>query len=252
MDGQATSVLKVNVIGSKTVSTFKIDRPSGQSIEKISLHAPYHTNARSYFLVHYQTAEQHWAEVYHVDLSASSVTKAYSLPKLAGGGAFSTSSSDANVYFTRISQGEVSVVSSASHGILARWPLAAMGVMAKDVAPVHAASELSVKGDTVSASRSVVLLSSGDWILIRDGVVSWQRPEALAHTTVATWAYAATDQHAVEQMEKEAHSNVLQAYIHRVSRHVIDLQSLPAFLSEVPGKVSVSYTHLTLPTIYSV
>ncbi|GAB7343506.1 hypothetical protein MBLNU457_1519t1 [Dothideomycetes sp. NU457] len=231
------STLKINIIGTKTVSSFPIEQAKGQSIKKIVFHAPYYTNARSHFLVHFQTAEQHWAEVYHIDQSASKVSKAYSLPKLAGKGSFSTSSSGANVYFTRISEGEVSVVSSASHGILSRWPISSMGVVAKDAIPVHAVSEVSVKGDTVSASRSAVLLSSGDWIAVRDGQVSWQRPEALAHTIAAVWAYPPVDPTIVDDLRKEAHSSVLTAYVHRVQRHIADLEHLPAFLRTVPSTV---------------
>lgn len=239
---KAASVLKVNIIGTKSISSFDIPRVSGQVIDKVTLHAPYHTNARPHFLVHYQTAEQHWAEVYHVDLKASTVSKAYSLPKLAGPGAFSTSSSDANVYFTRISEAEVSVVSSASHGILARWPLKTLAgsTLAGGVAPVHAVSEISVKGDSVSAARSAVLLSSGDWILIRDGTASWQRPEALAGTLTAVWAYPQVQASIARELEVEAHSTFVHAYIHRVTRHLHDLHALPAYLGGLPNKLMKS------------
>ena len=233
----SASTLKVNIIGTKAISSFPIEQVKGQTINKIAFHAPYHTNARSHFLVHFQTAEQHWAEVYHIDQRASKVSRAYSLPKLAGQGSFSTSSSDANVYFTRISESEVSVVSSASHGILSRWPVSSMGVVAKDAIPVHAVSEVSVKGDTVSASRSAVLLSSGDWIAVRDGQVSWQRPEALAHTVAAAWAFPPVNPDIVEDLKKEAHSTVISAYVHRVQRHISDLEHLSAFLGTIPGKV---------------
>lgn len=237
---KARSTLKVNVIGSKAVSTFNVE--VGQDVLSISLHAPYHINARPHFLVHYETRSQNWAEVYHVDLVKSTVSKAYSLPKLTGKAAFSASTSDANVYFTRISNSEVTVVSSASHGILARWPLkpAAGITLQGDHAPVHAVSEVSVKSDTVSAVRSAVYLASGDWILIRDGTPVWERPEALSSIKSAVWAYLSAPEGLVHELEIEGHSNPVQAYIHRVKRHIAALENLPAWLAALPGRIAAS------------
>lgn len=229
---KARSVLKVNVIGSKSVSTFDID--NAQAVEEITLHAPFHIDARPHFLVHYQTATHHWAAVYHVDLKKQSVSNAYKLSKVAGKGTFSTSGEGANVYFTRITEGEVSVVSSASHGLLARWPLSGVS---GDFHPVHSVSEISVKADTVSAARSAVYLSSGDWILIRDGTLSWERPEALSAIISAVWAYPAAIGNLVRELETEGHTNPVSAYIHRVTRHITDLQKLPAFLSSLPARL---------------
>ncbi|KAL1296677.1 hypothetical protein AAFC00_000155 [Neodothiora populina] len=241
---KARTVLKVNVVGSKHTSTFAID--ASKPVESIILHAPYNINARPHFLVHYQTAGDHWAEVYHIDLSpsaaASAVSQAYSLPRLAGHGVFSTSASDANVYFTRISEGELSVVSSASHGVLARWPLkiSQPGLSKADAVPLHAVSDISVKADTVSAIRSAIYLTSGDWILVRDGVLSWYRPEALSQVLSATWAYPAVERNLVHELEVEGHSNMLSAYIHRVTRHINDLKKVPAALSALPARFSKS------------
>ncbi|KAK3075318.1 hypothetical protein LTR53_001519, partial [Teratosphaeriaceae sp. CCFEE 6253] len=97
----AHTTLKVNVVGTKGISTFSIGKNDDDSIERIRVHAPYHVNSRPHFLVHYETATSHWAEVFHIDLKNSNVEKSYSMPKVAGKGAFSTSTSDANVYFTR-------------------------------------------------------------------------------------------------------------------------------------------------------
>ncbi|KAI4716936.1 DUF1620-domain-containing protein [Aureobasidium sp. EXF-10727] len=237
---KARSTLKVNVIGSRAVSTFDVG--AGQDVLNLSLHAPYHVNARPHFLVHYETRSQNWAEVYHVDLVKSTVSKAYSLPKLTGSAAFSVSTSEANVYFTRISESEVTVVSSASHGVLARWPLkGAAGITLQgDHAPIHAVSEVSVKSDTVSAVRSAVYLASGDWILIRDGTPVWERPEALSSIKSAVWAYLAAPEGLVHELEIEGHSNPVQAYIHRVKRHIAALESVPAYLAALPGRIASS------------
>lgn len=244
---KSRSALKVNIIGTKAVTTFPID--NHQAVQRVALHAPYHANARPHFLVHYQTSGDHWAEVYHVDLKQSTVSKAYSLPRLSGEGAFSTSSSGANVYFTRISESEVFVFSSASHGILARWTLkAAPSNSPKDGRmPLHAVSEVSVKDDTVSAVRSAVYLTSGDWVLVRDGLVSWERPEVLSTTENAVWAYPSIQDKLVQELEVESHTNFVQAYIHRVNRHLRDLTRLPNYLQSLPNRLlhSVGIGHGT-------
>jgi ER membrane protein complex subunit 1 len=235
----AHSTLKVNVIGTKAVHTFDIDTHGEDAVERIRIHAPYHSNSLSHFLVQYESAKSHWAEVYHVNAGAQkdAIKRAYSLSKLAGRGAFSTSTSDANVYFTRITRDEVSVLSSASHGVLGRWPIGSFRVVAsanEQIEPVHAVSEASVKGDTVSALRSAVLLSTGDWVLLRNGEAVWNRPELLASTVAATFASPVEVETLVQQLEVEAHSNPVAAYIHRVQRHLADFQRLPAFLQSLP------------------
>lgn len=238
----AHSVLKVNIIGTKGVTTFNIDKHGDQAVTKIRLHAPFHTNSLAHFLVHYETATSHWAEVYHIDLKKSKIEKAYALPKISGKGAFSTSTSDANVYFTRITQNEIMTVSSVSNGTLGRWPIVGsnFGVVASQgerVEPVHAVSEVSVKGDSVSALRSAVLLTTGDWVLIREGTPVWQRPEILATTIEAAFAAPVEVESFKRDLEIEAHSNPLSAYLHRVKRHIQDWQKLPEVLSDLPQKV---------------
>lgn len=235
----AYSVLKVNIIGSKTVASFNIEKHDANSVDRVHLHAPFHTNSRAHFLVHYETEVSHWAEVFHVDVTKNKVEKAYSLPKLGGSGAFSTSTSDANVYFTRITRDQVVTVSSVSHGALGKWQLADYGVAASaEAEPLHAVSEVSMKGDAVSAIRSAVFLSSGDWIMIREGNPIWQRPEVLANTVTATFVTTPEAEAFAHELEIEAHSNPVQAYIHRVKRHLLDWQHVPQILSALPQRIS--------------
>jgi ER membrane protein complex subunit 1 len=236
----ARSVLKVNVLGTKGIASFNIEKHGEAVVESVTLHAPYHDNCLSHFLVHYETLSSHWAEVFHIDAKNGKVEKAYSLPKLGGKGAFSTSTSDANVYFTRVTQDEVSIVSSASHGVLGRWPLTGYGVAAgagETVAPVHAVSEVSVKGEAVSAVRTAVYLNTGDWVLLRDGSPVWNRPEVLANTVSATFAAPLEAEAFVHELEAEAHSNPVEAYTHRVKRHIQDLQRLPAIFQALPQRI---------------
>lgn len=235
----AYTVLKVNIIGTKTVASFNIGKHDEHTVQRIRIHAPYHTTAVAHFLVHFETDASHWAEVYHIDLNKNKVEKAYSLPQVAGKGSFSTSNLDANVYFTRITTSEILTVASDSHGVLGRWPLGdlAVGAVAGEiVSPIHSVSEVSLKGSDVSAVRSAVLLSTGDWVLIRGGTPVWQRPEMLASTVSATFATTAEVEAFAHELEIEAHSNVISAYIHRVTRHVQDLQKLPELLLGLPQR----------------
>ncbi|CAI6341013.1 unnamed protein product [Periconia digitata] len=232
---KAHKVLKVNIIGTKGISTFAT--PASDPIEKIVLHAPNRLNSLAHFLVEYQTAAGHSAEVYHVDLKQSTISKAYSLPQLKGKGTFATSTTNANVYFTRITTDEVTVVSSVSHGVLGRWTVKSSSALA-GAHPVHAVSEVVVKDNTASAARSAVLFSNGQWALVRNGDVAWSRPEFLSSTTSAVWAELPEEEEALaHELEVEGHQNVIAAYVHRVNRHVKDLKHLPSWAQNLPTRI---------------
>ncbi|KAF2083961.1 DUF1620-domain-containing protein [Saccharata proteae CBS 121410] len=230
--------LKVNIIGTKNTASFSTETNAGEEIERVVLHAPHHINSVPHFLVHYQTATAHWAEVYHVDLTAGSVSKAYSLPKLSGKGTFSTSTTDANVYFTRVTEDEVVIVSSASHGVIGRWPTKGprTSTSGKSFQPIHAVSEVAVKAGTASAVRTAVLSLSGDWFMLRNGETSWIRPEALADAIAAVWADFKAEGSLAQELEIETHQNALEAYMHRLKRHIKDLQHLPEAVQALPKR----------------
>lgn len=241
---KSSRALKVNIVGTKSVASLDIEDKDGVGIDTISLHAPLATNSMPHFLVQIQTAQSHWADVYHIDLQRSSISKAYSLPKVAGKGAFATSTVDANVYFTRITADEVTVVSSVSHGILGRWPLKATAVpdLSDQPYPVSAVSEVVARSGSAQAVRSAVLFSNGEWALIRNGEVTWSRPEALAGVTAAIWAELPETESLADQLEIESHGNILAAYIHRVKRHAGDLQYLPGWLQKLPSRILANFS----------
>ncbi|KAF2867353.1 hypothetical protein BDV95DRAFT_503088 [Massariosphaeria phaeospora] len=231
----ANKVLKINIIGTKGVSTFHA--PSGEPVERIILHAPDRVNSLAHFLVEYQTAVGHSADVYHVDLKKSTISKAYSLPALKGKGTFTTSTSDANVYFTRVTAEEVTVVSSVSHGVLGRWPVRGTPALA-GAYPVHGTSEVVVKADSATAVRSAILFSNGQWSLIRNGEIAWTRPEFLSRVVSAVWAELPEEEEALaHKLEAEGDRNLVSAYIHRVERHIRDLEHFPAWLQNIPNRV---------------
>ncbi|KAL2861251.1 uncharacterized protein BJX67DRAFT_375484 [Aspergillus lucknowensis] len=226
--------LKVNVIGTKQVTTLNIENTSGEDITSIEVHAPKTLNALSHFLVQYETPSGSGAEVYHVDLKSATVSKAYSLPYLQGWSVFTTGTKDANVYFTRVTDCETTVVSSASHSVLGRWPQHPPLDRA-----VHAVSEVAAKGDSVAA-RSALVLESGDWQLIQNGAIGWTRPEALSGALAASWADVDGQKDLAHQLEVEGHESLYKAYIHRVKRHLKDLEHLPEWLKELPKRVFTS------------
>lgn len=235
----AHSVLKVNLLGTKAINSFNIEKDGQQAVESIQIHAPYYETSVTHFLVHFATATSHWAEVFHIDVNTGKVLMAYSLPKLDGQGAFATSTSGANVYFTRVTESEILTFSSLSSKVLNQWSVGGFGVAAgpdEQIFPVNAVAEVSFRGDAISAIRTAVLLSTGDWVLLRDGASMWQRPEALAGTVSATFAIPAQVEGFVLELEKEAHINPVAAYIHRVTRHLLDLRRLPASLLSLPQR----------------
>ena len=234
---KSKSNLKVNILGkSSSLQTLPLKDADGE-IVKVSIHAPELIQSLPHFLVHSHSALSNRADVYHIDLKTGGINKAYSLPKLPGKGAVSVSSQDANVYFTRITEDEAIVVSSASHGILGRWPMKS----AKESATyLHGASEVVQKSPDAYSVRSAILTSDEDWILIRNGAVDWTRVEGLSGAVAAEWAEIPASESLAKTLEAEAHSNPLSAYIHRVKRHANDLQYLPAYLQQLPSRFITS------------
>ncbi|KAJ5775222.1 uncharacterized protein N7511_000233 [Penicillium nucicola] len=223
--------LKVNVIGTKEITSVAIDNTSGSEVSKITVHAAHKINALPHFLVHYTTETGAWAEVFHVDMKSSKLAKAYQLPYLPGQSVVATSVIDANVFFTRVTDSEVIVVSSASHGILDRWALP----KSSDAA-LHAVSDLVTRGDSVSV-RSAVFREHGDWQLVRNGQIEWTRTEGLIDAVAATWAEADAQEDLAHELEVEGHETIYGAYIHRVKRHIRDLQYLQNWLKHIPERV---------------
>ncbi|KAI9761186.1 MAG: hypothetical protein M1835_008221, partial [Candelina submexicana] len=240
---KASKTLKVNILGSKHTNNLDIANQGSGEIEKITLHAPHLTKARPHFLAHYQTSTSNWADVFHIDLTSSTVGKAYSLPNVAGEGAFSTSTQDANVFFTRITETEVMVMSSASHGILGRWNLRSYSLSNAlgNESPLHAISEVVPKSDSTYAVRCAMTFSSGNWELLRNGESIWTRTEALAGVVVAAWAELNEREDLAQQLAVEVHANAWAAYIHRVKRHIRDLKHFPAWLQNLPKRFMGSF-----------
>jgi hypothetical protein len=233
---KSLKTLKVNIIGSKQATTLNIDNNSGEEIRKIDIQAPHGLNCLPHFLVHYETESSSWAEVYHTELKSSTISKAYHLPRLSEKSVFATSHKAANVYFTRITDSEVTVVSSASHGVLGKWPFKT----STNNPGLHAVADVVSRGDS-AAVRFAYTQDSGDWQLVRNGETEWTRHESLAGAVTAAWAEPDSSEDLVHDLELEGHESVYAAYIHRVKRHLRDLQHLPTWLQELPKRILSSF-----------
>ncbi|KAI2604751.1 DUF1620-domain-containing protein [Hypoxylon fragiforme] len=229
----ALTTLKVNVLGSKARHEF----PLVANAVSVEVHAPHTVNSSPHFLVHTRTKTGSKADVFHIDLKSNAISKAYELPLLEGASAFSTSSSASNVYFTRIASDEIIITSSTSHGILARWPLQTR-VDSKIPVVVHGVSEVIKKASEDDyAVRSTIVTTSHDWTQLAYGLVSWTRPEGLSGAVAATWAEIPESEDLAKTLEAEAHTDPWSAFVHRITRHIDELQYLPAYLQAVPGRL---------------
>lgn len=237
-DSANPHTLKVNVLGTEYIESFNIKQGNGQ-LDAIDIHAPQQLHANSHFLVHFQTVEGHWAEIYHIDVATSRITKSHDLQFIAGQGTFSISAVDSEVYFTRFTEEDVILVSSTSQGALQKWSLNISGLNIRGKSyPVHASTEVAAKGGSSYAVRSAVLFSSGDWVMIKNGDMSWSRPESLAGIVTAQWATARVPDSLVEELKVEVRSNPVSAYIHRLRRHLVGLAGLPSFGQMILKKVA--------------
>lgn len=232
------SKIKVSVLGTKQKHEFAL--PEGT--ENVLVHALRSQSSYPSFLVHTRTANTHRGQVYHVDAKKGSVQKAYDLPQQPGAGAFAVTAADADsVYFTRITDDEIVLVNSVSHGILGRWPIAqpvplhASGAAAAEVVARAGANSGS---ESTYAVRSAVLTADEDWILIRNnGQRAWSRPEGLTGAVAAVLADRPESEQLVRALEEEEAQSPLAAYVHRVKRHFDDLEHLPAYVQSLPGKL---------------
>ncbi|KAF4937109.1 hypothetical protein K4K60_006471 [Colletotrichum sp. SAR11_57] len=231
----AHSKLKVNVLGTKTKQEF----PLPADTLEVAIHAPHHLQSEPHFLVHSRTKAGNKGEVYHVNIKNNAITRDHELPLLPGLGAFSTSSEGANVWFTRITEEEVILTSSSSHAVLGRWPYKAG---TESVSAIHAVSEVIKKAGDNFAVRCAAVTASDDWLLVRNGEQAWSRPEGLTGGVAAAFAEIPESEDLAKTLEAEAHSSILSAYIHRVTRHIDDLAYLPDYLASIPQRLVSSIT----------
>ena len=98
-----------------------------------------------------------------------------------------------------------------------------------------------MRSGTAQAVRIAVFFSNGQWALIRNGELAWTRPEFLAGIVSAVWGELPEQEALAHELEVEGHQDVLAAYIHRVNRHVRDLQRLPEWLRSLPSRMAANF-----------
>lgn len=240
---RAFKALKINVIGTKRITTVHIGSRNRENIQNAIVHSPQTAGTKADFLVHYQSETSHWAEVYHVDLSSGAAKKAYDLPPVGGRGAFSTSSQGTNIYFTRSTNLGITLFSSATDDILGHWPVSPKSQvgLVNSYGISHAVSEVISRGASSFAVRSALVLSSGDWELVRNGDSVWIRPEGLAGVVAAAFGEFINDDGLAEELSMESHSSVFKAYAHRLKRHIKDLEKFPAWAGRLSHRVKASF-----------
>lgn len=237
---KALKTLKINKIGTKHVTTFGIPLSNDETAKKIMVQAPQSPTAQPHFLLHYQGADSHWAQVFHV---GSDTKKVYDVPSLGGKGAFSASSQGPDVYFLRHTPFENSLASSIGPSILSRWDVRpkSHGGMVDPQDISHAASEVIPRSGSKYAVRSALTLPSGDWELVRNGDPYWVRSEGLAGVVAAAFVEIPKEEKLAEELAAESHRSVFAAYVHRVKRHARDLQHFPSWAQALPARVLGSF-----------
>lgn len=239
----ALKVLNINIIGSEHIFSFEIRHNNNEQVGRVFVHALHTDGYQVHLLVHYQSKTSHSAEVYHVDLSSRSANKAYDLPSFSGFGAFSASAQDGMVYFTRITEIEITLFSSLQKDELAAWPIRKKTChdLPYPQAVSHAVSEVVSKGMSKYAIRSALILPTGDLELIRNGEHVWLRPESLAGVTAAAFIEPLEERSLAAELAIESHSSLSTAYIHRVKRHLRALKYFSAWAMSSSSEFKASF-----------
>ena len=222
--------LKFNLIGSKQVTAVSVSSRAGENVDNIVAYASGSSADHPHILVHFQTHQSHWAEVYHV--KGSKVSKAYDLPNIGGRGAFSVSGLGNELYFIRHSTLETTLYSSKDTSILAQWK-----VKSASPDPIHATSEVVMRAGSKYSLRSAVALASGDFELFRNGEILWSRPEGLTGVVAAGFVDFSDNDGLLEDLAIESHSSLIGAYFHRLKRHAKQLQYLPGWIHETSSRI---------------
>jgi ER membrane protein complex subunit 1 len=224
--------ITINVLGSSRVVTLDLEHKA-EEILGLSVHYSCDVKAPPHFLVRVRGKTKQWGEVFHIDVDSGKAVKSYVVPATEENSIFAASSIDNAVYFTRITDTEVVIYSSLSHGVLGRWPR-----RGRSPPGLHAAAEVVSRGKTL-AVRIAMTSRYGVWSLVRNGELQWARPEILAYATNAVWANGIREGALASELEAEESANPLTAYMLRVKRHTEELMlDLPQYIMSLPQTFS--------------
>ncbi|CUS13249.1 unnamed protein product [Tuber aestivum] len=198
-------------------------------------------------LVHYETEDKSWAEVYGVDQMKGSVDSLYSLGAKAARSAFSVTEYGSETYITwTLPNGECFLYGSKCADVLDSYTSDSQNN--GDVSVLSAISEVIPKTEKKYAVRTFIATSSpgfhANTHLIRNGKTMWSRPESLVSVTTSAWVELLDPaaEEVAEELDVEGHKNVIGAYVHRLTRHAHELVTYgPDWLAGIPGRVTDAF-----------
>ncbi|KAL1894602.1 hypothetical protein Cpir12675_003589 [Ceratocystis pirilliformis] len=217
-------VIYVNTLGSSSKAEIALSGSASQ----VNIRGSVSTGSKTYILVDSKTGKD--AQVY--EIGSSSVTKAYTLPGTSGMSIFSAAAVGDESYFVRATIDKVALFSWENPSAVFEWPL----VVKDNKVIVDSISEVIKSSSGFNLSVAGVS-SNHEWILLNDGQEAWSRVEGLSSTVAAAFANIPEDEHIAKALDQEAHTNPVAAYMHRATRHLEDLQHLPAYLQSLPDKL---------------
>lgn len=200
--------IKFSLLGSSKATTLTLE-DKGDEIERVSVHRPSGPAAAAHFLLHVHGKTRQWAEIYHVDVKTGQAKKAYSLPATQEKSAFAATNNGASVFFVRVTDTEVLLYSSQSHGQLGRWKRSGFPDSTGS-GPSYATAEVVSRGQATYAVRVAEVSPSGIWSLVRNGELQWARPELLAYANIAAWAEDGGPDALAEELDLELSVSTLR------------------------------------------
>lgn len=201
---------------------------NGEGIETITMHAAASKSSKPHFLLKLTGTSSSHAKVYHLDANTGTTKKEYDLLPVLGPVAYSTSTQDEDVYFVQHTSSEVLLLLSTSPTVLQRWKIPPKpGAENTDLRRVsHGVAEVVSRGGAKFSVRSALTLESGDLEVIRNGDSLWVTPEGLTGVVAAAFVDLNKENDLAQDLAVEGQSNVLSAYVHRLMRHMKELQNL--------------------------
>jgi hypothetical protein len=198
-------------------------------------------------LVQYKAVDKSWADLYKVDYFKNTAKKVYSLEPLGGvHSAFSLSVfADKTYVVWTLPSGETALYGVDSPKELASYALPKN----LDIDVLGAISEAVPRPDGTSFAVRTFLSSSspgfvGNTHLIQNGELAWTRKESLASIVASSWVELLdpTTEEIVGELGVETHTNLGTAYLHRVRRHVHELQLYGLdWVKALPHRVSNAF-----------
>ncbi|EPS37511.1 hypothetical protein H072_8788 [Dactylellina haptotyla CBS 200.50] len=214
--------LKLNFLGTRNTKSISVDN----NVHDYRLHA---ISTDLVFIEYWSKSAEtptSWADIYSV--KGGVLKKIVDLPYENDFSVFSLSDSGSGIFVTRANRAEIRVYDTESKTPIKTYELPKL----LPANPLHVVTEVVKRRDGAIAVRAALTLADGNLILIRNDQVVWTRQESLASAVAAEFV----DVHEVEDtLEKVLHaeesSNIVTAYVKRLTRHIEELKYLPGWIA---------------------